>query len=481
MTSIGSKIVSSTVWMAIEHSGQQAIQLGVFVLLARLLGPHAIGLAALAVMVPGILTVPVAKGIPDAIVQRREIDPEHLDSSFWLLAAGGVAISILVWMAAGMIAAAFRQPLLADLIRWTCIIVAIQGLGSVPIAILKRGLNFRLLALRTLGGTAVGGSVGIGLAVMGFGVWSLVWMQIAKVTVETTVLFLGSTWRPRLRYSHPHCRELFSFSAPIVGFSLWTYFNYELPKIVLGAFLEPSAVGVFAIARKPLEFLVRVIVTPLADVAMPAVSRLQANRANIDRFFDTALRVAGLVGFPAFMGVVAIAPEAVPFFLGDRWESSILPIQILMFMGLLSPIEHMCRGTVLALGHSALILKLNIAYTALAAIVLVAAAQISLEATMAALVACDLTFVPAYLYFTQRLAGINVMRPFLILPRLAATTTLMFIAVTIWRLIAVKHVSDGVVFSSAIIIGAIVYGASAIVLMRPDLLNARNMLLKMRR
>jgi O-antigen/teichoic acid export membrane protein len=480
MTSIGSRIVSSAVWTAIETWGQQAILFGVFVLIARLLGPNAVGLAALALMAPAILTVPVTKGLPDAIIQRREIEPEHLDSVFWLLVLAGATLSILVWATASLIAAAFSQPVLAELIRWTCFIITIQALAAVPAAILKRELNFRLLALRTLVGTAIGGSLGIGLAVMGFGVWSLVWMQITKLAVEVIVLYLGGSWRPRLRYSHSHSRSLFGFALPIVGFSVWTYVNDEIPKMILGTFLGPGAVGVYAFARRPLDLLVGVFVNPLASVAMPAVSRLQDDRTKIDRFFNTAVRVAGLVGFPAFIGLAAIAPEAVPLLLGDRWESGVVAIQIIMLLGLLRTIDTVCGGTVLALGHSVLILKLNIAYTVIAVILLVMAAQISLEATMAALVASNLALVPVFLYFTQRIANINVMKPLFILPRLATSTALMFVSVTIWRLAAAQHLTDGLVVLWGIIIGAVVYGAAAIGFMRPDLLTARDMLLKMR-
>jgi O-antigen/teichoic acid export membrane protein len=480
MTSIGRRIATSAIWTAIETWGQQAVLFVIFLVLARLLGPDAIGYAVLAMVAPVILSVPVTKGIPEAIVQRAEIEPAHLDSAFWLLVAGGVCLTGLVWILAGAFAAFLREPLLKDLIGWTCVIVTIQALAAVPIAILKRELNFRLLAFRTLIGTAAGGSLGLALAAAGFGVWSLVWMQIAKAAVETTVLLAGSTWRPRLRYSHAHCMDLMGFAGPIVGSSVWNFVNDELPKTALGAFLGPGAVGVYALARRPLDFLTGVLVNPLASIAMPAVSRLQGDRTNIDRFFNMTVRMAGLIGFPAFMGLAAIAPDAVPLLLGERWATGVPAIQVLMLLGLVRTIDSLCAGTVLALGYSGLILKLNVAYTALAAIFLVIAAQINLETTMAAIVACNLILVPVFLYYTQRLARIDVMKPLSMLPRLSLATALMFSAVTVWRHVAPEHASRTTIVVWAIAIGALVYGASAMILLRPELLTARELLRKVR-
>ena len=480
MSSLGNKIVNGTIWTAVETWGHQAMLFIVFIVLARVLGPHAIGLAALAMVTPVILAVPVTRGIADALVQRPDVEPEHLNSAFWFLTALGVALSALVWLSSGLIAAAFGEPMIGELVRCTSVIIAIQAVAVVPTAILKRQLNFRMLALRTLIATLLGGALGIAMALSGYGVWSLVWMQIARACIETTFLLVGGSWRPRLRYSHERCRELFAFAAPIVGYSLWHYVNDELPKVALGAFLGPNAVGIYAVARRPFDLLTSVFLGPLTNIAMPAVARVQGDRSKINRFFDNSVRMAGIVGFPAYMGLAAIAPDAVPLVFGEQWASAVVPVQILMLLGLVRTIDSICSGTVLALGHSGLILKFNMVYTVIGAVLITAAAMISVEATMAAIVFCNLLLVPVFLYYTQRLVSIDVLNPLAILPRLVLATALMYVAVTAWRLAMTGSPQQFLVLAGAIAIGALVYISVAIALIRPDLLAARDLLLKVR-
>jgi O-antigen/teichoic acid export membrane protein len=481
MSSIGGKIVSGAMWTAVETWGQQVMLFCVFVVLAHLLGPEAIGLATMALVAPIILAVPVTRGIPEAIIQRPDIDVEHLNSAFWLLAGGGAALSALVILLAGPIAYVFDQPVLEELVRCTGLLVFIQSLAGVPIAILKRHLNFRMLALRTLCATVTGGAVGIALATQGYGVWSLVWMQLAKCSVEVVVLLWGTAWRPRLQFSYARCQDLFGFAGPIVGFSLWQFVNDEMPKVILGAIIGPSAVGIYQLARRPLEVVTSAFLAPLTAMAMPAVARMQSDRAKIDQLFNSSIRVAVVLCFPAYMGLAAIAPEAVPLVFGDHWSEAVLAVQIIMLLGLVRTVDGIAGGTVLAVGRSDLIFKFNVVYTFMGAVCMIAAAQIGLEAVIAAIVLCNAVLVPPFLYYTRKLTGINVLRPLAILPRVAIATGVMMIAVTTWRVASGDlMLQPPVIVAGGVILGGLVYGLVSVLLIRPDLLAARAMLLQAR-
>ncbi len=479
-TPTGRKIVSGALWIAIETWGRQAMLFGVFVILARLLGPDAIGLAALALVAPVILAVPVTCGIPDAIIQRSDIDPEHLDSAFWLLAGTGAGLSALVVLLGQPIANVFGQPLVAELMRGSGLIIFIQSLAGVPIAILKRQLNFRVLAMRTLVGTVASGAVGVGLALNGYGVWSLIWMQVAKSVCEVVVLLLGSAWRPRLRFSYDKCKDLLGFAVPIVGFSIWGLVNDEMPKVFIGTILGPSAVGIYTLARRPLDALTSAFLAPLSGIAMPAVSRLLSDRAKIDRFFNNSIRITVLIGFPAFMGLAAIAPDAVPLVFGPHWSEGVLAVQVMMLLGLVRTVDTICGGTMLALGYAKLILTMNVLYTLAAIVALPLAAMFSVEAVIAAIILCNLVFTPLFLYYTHKLVGIDVLRPLAIIPRVAIATGLMMIGVKVWLLATADLLHPTAAAITAIGFGGLIYAMAAVMLIRPDLLAARDMLLKAR-
>src|SRR3546814_14351564 len=68
--------------------------------------------------------------------------------------------------------------------------------SDLPTALLTRDMRFDLLALRSVLGLSVGGAVGIGMALDGFGAWSLVGQQLTQQAIIAAVLWSTGRWRP---------------------------------------------------------------------------------------------------------------------------------------------------------------------------------------------------------------------------------------------------------------------------------------------
>lgn len=478
---IGARIARGAAWSAIESWGRHVFTFVIVVVLARQLGAEEFGLAALAMVAPIILAVPVTSGMPEALVQRRNLDPIHLDSAFWLLVSGGLTLALLIWLAAAPISWALGEPRLAQLIRWTSIIVFLQSLGSVPAAVLKRHLDFRLFALRTTVGTVAGGTLGIILATSGHGVWSLVFMQIAKVAVESAILLGFGAWRPRLRFSFDRCRDLFGFAGPLVIQSFWNFINDELPKVILGVFVGIQAVGVFAFARRPLEFLTQCFLGPVTAVTMPAVSRLQNEPEKINDFFAKAVGMAALVGFPVFIGFAAIAPEAVPLVFGEHWTDAVTSVQLMMLLGLVRIVDSISGLSLLAMGHSRLLLKMNILYTGFCILILPAAAQYGLQATVVGVVLCNFALLPIFFILAKRIGGINVLPAMATFPRLTVSAALMVVAIEMFRQFVPVGTSELLHLAAMIGVGGAAFAAATALQLPGELRSAAAILLRVRR
>lgn len=481
MASIGKAIVKGAFWLAAETWGRQAALFIVFLFLASYLGPEALGLAALAMSVPQILVILVAQGVPDALMQRKDADDIHFDTAFWFQIGFGAVISFAIWLSAGLIAAGLGLPALEELISWTSLIVFIQSISTVPAAFLKRNLKFKLFAVRALIGVVTGGVVGIGLAVAGYGVWSLIAMQIARASVEMVVLLVGSGWFPRVRFDVRRLKDLLRFGTPLVGQSFVYMFMEEVPKLGLGLAVGPIAVGIYALGRRFLDFFFELFTRPIVSLAMPAVSRLQDEPDKVDAFFNRALRMSLFIGIPSFAGFAAVAPVFVPLAFGDAWIGAIMTVQLMMVLGFSRTVESITGWTMIALGHSGLTFKIVIGRLLMTLLAVFVGAQFGVEATVLMLIATGLLYLPVFLYFTNSVGNIQVGRPFGMVPALLAATGLMFVCVSALVRVGVSGGSEIVTLAVAVALGALVYGVAAIFLMRPDLLEVRALLFKMRR
>jgi O-antigen/teichoic acid export membrane protein len=476
MTSFSKKIAVGAVWASADTWVRQAANFAVFTLLAWILGPSAYGFMTLALVVPNILSAPVTRGLPEAIVQRSEIDSLHLDSAFWVLTGAGLTLSASTMALAEPIALAFGEPRLAALIPWTSLVVLFNAIGSVPGAVLKRNLQFRLFALRSLVSTLAGGAVGISMALDGFGEWSLVGLYLTKSAAEAIILLFGGAWKPRLRCSLGHCRPLFGFARPIVIHSFVSLINDETPRVIIGFFLGTSAVGIYTLARRLLDLLTEVLIAPLFGLTLPAIARVQNEPAKIQRFFDMTVRLTALVAAPACVGLAAIAPDAVPFVFGTQWALAIPVVQIMMVSGLQRSIDGICFATILALGYSFLLLQLNLALAIIAPIAVAIGAQSGTATAVAGLVASHFLMLPVLLVAASRRAKIKMASALAIYTRVLFATAVMALSVIAWRGFAAAWTTAPLVIASSVGVGIASYTAVILLVGRRDVRETRNTL-----
>lgn len=470
---IGGRIVRGAIWSAAESWGRHLFTFVIVVVLARQLDAEDFGLAALAMVAPIILAVPVTNGIPDALVQRPDLEPIHLDSAFWLLLGTGAVLTLLICAAAGPFAWLMGEPEIAPLARWASLVVVIQSIGSVPAAVLRRHLDFRLFALRTALGTAIGGTLGIALALTGHGVWSLVFMQVCKVSVESTILLTCGQWKPQAHFSLDRCRDLSGFAAPLVIQSLWNFVNDELPKVIIGFFAGAHAVGILAFARRPLEFLTQCFLGPVTSVTMPAVSRMQADSARINAFLARAAQMTALVGFPVFTGFAVVAPQAVPLVFGSQWSEAVTAVQLLMLLGLTRIVDSLLGLSLLALGHSRLLLTMNVVYTGFCLLILPVAAYFGgLEPAVAGIVLCNIMLLPVFFYYARRVGGIHAFAALASFPRLALCTALMGGAIWLLRQFGPDIEPVAASLAAEVAVGAVTYLGALALLMPAELRSA---------
>ncbi len=194
--SIGREASRGVFWTTLQSLVNRASGALVFFALARLLQPHEFGLVA-TVQVFSVLGATLAEaGLTRTLVQRPRLRPQHLDAALMISGGIGLLLSAAMAVAAPFIAEAYQQPQLTSLVLALAVVPFITGVSSVPESILRRQLKFRSLALRGTSSVGASGVIGVGLAVMGAGVWALVAQIVSQVLIAVVVLWQQVRWRP---------------------------------------------------------------------------------------------------------------------------------------------------------------------------------------------------------------------------------------------------------------------------------------------
>jgi O-antigen/teichoic acid export membrane protein len=463
------KAVKGVFWSAIQSWGSQGISFLVFTLLARLLAPETFGLMALADVFLAFIQVFLDQGFSTAIIQRRELEPEHLDTAFWTNLAIGIFMTGLGIVTANLIAYFFKQPELAPIIRWLSLSFIIRSLSAVQEAIFRRNLAFKTLAVRSLIAVVTGGAVGLFMAFKGFGVWSLVCQILSGNLVQIIVLWWASNWRPKLRVSRKHFQDLFSFGINIVGIKVLGFFNRRSDDLLIGYFLGPKALGYYTIAYRILLVMTQLLTDMINNCALPVFSTMQKEPEKMRNAFYKATQLSSLIAFPAFLGMAALAPEITLISFGEKWLPSVPVMQILAFIGIVHSVTYFDSTVMTAMGKMSLQLKINCLNSLANIIGFAIAVRWGIIAVAVAYVTRAYLIMPINLYILKRLINIKLSVYFRQYLSQAVGTIMMIFAI-----LAVKHFLGDLItikitlLAICITIGILIYGL-IIILTEPKL------------
>ncbi len=340
------KAAKGFMWSAIQKWGRAAITGLTFIVLSRLLTPEAFGLVTLATIFYDFVEIFLDQGFSAAVVQRSKLDPEHLDTAFWVSIVMGGLLTALNIAGSGFVAQFFHEPQLASVFSVLSLSYIINALSTTQLAILQRKLAFKSLARRSLAATTVGGVVGIGMAFSGFGVWSLVGQDLAQGIAAAVILWRSSDWRPGFKVTVKHYKELFHFGVNVVGNNLLNVSIRHADDFLIGYYLGPTMLGFYTVGYRLLLIIIRLVTEISNTVAFPAFSRLQHDAERMRRAFYKVTQYTSLLSFPIFIGLAVLSPLVVPVIFGAKWAPSIPVMQILSMIGILQSVMFF-NGSVL--------------------------------------------------------------------------------------------------------------------------------------
>ena len=341
-------------WSMGESWGFRLVSAAVFLLLARLIEPTAFGLAALAQVYLVVVQTLCDQGITTALIQRESLEEGHKDSAFWANLAVGVILMGLTILFAGPLAALYGEPRLAPVLRWYSLVPLFASMSVVQTALARRALRYRVLAVRQTAGALVGGLVGVGMALAGMGVFALVGQGLVTQAMGVLVLWKIVDWRPRFAFSRRHFMDLFGFSFNVLATDIMYIIGGQADRLLLGYFFGAAEVGYYSVGQRLIAITADFVGGSTQGTVLPLFSRIQNDKARVARGLRTAQSTLTMIVIPAFVGLAVVTPSLLRVGIGVRWDSSILPAQILAFGALTYSLGFFFGHVITALGRPAL-------------------------------------------------------------------------------------------------------------------------------
>jgi PST family polysaccharide transporter len=320
-------------WAFTMTWADRAFSVAFTLVLAAILGPRDFGIVALALIYIAVVQLFLEGGIQTAVVQREDLESDHLDSAFWVNLGWCVLLAGASFLLAGWWARLNGVPELEDVVRVLSVLLVIYGLTIVQLALFQREMRFRALAIRETTAVLVGGVLGLVLALRGAGVWALVAQQLGFAVTQLVLLWALSTWRPRFRFSRAHAFDLLGFSSGVFLSNLGGFLNRRADALLMGIFFGPTAVGLYRLADRFSDNVLELTMRPVGHVSLPFFSRLQNDRPALRQAVASSIRTTLILTVPA-MAVMAACSDFLMALMGPEWEPAADVLKLLALVGI---------------------------------------------------------------------------------------------------------------------------------------------------
>jgi O-antigen/teichoic acid export membrane protein len=329
-------------------------------ILARLLAKSDFGLVTAALVAINYLSVFKDLGLGVALIQRKGDIKEAANTVFTINLFIGLALSVLIIPLAPFVASFFRDPNVIPVMRWIGVSFVINALGSVHTNWLVRDLDYRRKLVPELGGALIKGVISIGMAYMGYGVWSLVFGQIGGAIASVILVWIILPWRPRLTIDRAVAGSLMKFGASVTVIDIITQITDNFDYVIVGRLFGMVPLSIYTLAYRLPEMLLIGNLWVMGGVVFPAFSSIQDQPDKLRQGFLASVRLVELIAVPICLGLLIAADPIVRVVFGDQWLDAIPVLRVLAIYAWVYSLGYHVGGFYKAIGRPDILLRLSL-------------------------------------------------------------------------------------------------------------------------
>ena len=465
---IAQKAAGGIFWTYVSFAGSKLLVFVSTVVLARLLIPAEFGQVAFALLVISYLETVGDFGVSSALIYERDDKEEAANAAFVISLATSALWFAVVFFAAPLVADFFNEQSVVPILRTMAWVFPINALGNVHDALLRKELHFRKKLAPDFASALIKGSISIALAYLGWGVWSLVWGQIAGSLISTVALWFVIDWRPTLKTSKRVTRRMFSYGGKIVSVNIVSAIVHDADFVVVGRMLGSVMLGLYSIAYRIPEMGITMIIWVIGKVTFPVYAKLRDDQPALRAAFLATLRYLSLLTVPAGIGLALLAEPFVKVLFGENWRGAVPAMQALAVAGCLRSLGSHAGDIYKATGRPDILVKLGVARAVVLVPAMIWAARYGIEGVAVAQIFVTALSTAANLFIAGNMLSVSVWRLLAEFRSAVLGSVLMGVALYVFSGILAAHTSvpETAALITLIFSGMVIYVACIFVFNR---------------
>jgi O-antigen/teichoic acid export membrane protein len=438
--SLKQKTVSGLFWSFVDNFTRLGITFIVNIILARLLTPREFGLIGMTTVFIAVSQSLIDSGFRQALIRKGNCTQADFSTVFYFNLLVSVSLYVLLFLAKGLIAQFFGEPQLADIIPVVGVLLITNALAIIQQTRLTKEINFKLQTKISLISALVSGAIGIWMALVGYGVWSLVATTLSSSIVAVLLLWLWNGWRPSLVFSPDSFKEMFSFGSKLMVSGLLETIYQNIYSLIIGRYFSAADLGYYTRAnefrRVPSQNLSAIV----QRVSYPVLATIQDDIPKLRAAYQRLIKSTMLIAFVAMLGMAAVAKSLMLVTVGEKWQPSIVYLQLLCFVGMFYPLHLLNLNMLTVQGRSDLFLRLEVIKKLLAIPTIVIGVFLGIEAMVLGMIINALIAYFLNSYWSGKFIGYSTWRQIKdILPSFALAASVALVVYLTGQLMQMRY------------------------------------------
>lgn len=357
--SLREKTLVGLAWTFSQQFGIQGISFFITIILARILAPAEFGLIAMLSVFIGIGGLLVDGGLSSSLIRTETPTQRDYSTVFIFNLVGSIIIYLLVYLAAPLIAEFYHQAVLSKIIRVYSVVFILNAFYEIQNARLMKIMNFKIQTLIQVPSVLASGLVGVIMALNGFGVWSLVWMNILQSFLTSIFHWIYSGWRPSLIFDRDCFRKHFHFGYKMSLSGLLEVIYRNIYVLIIGKNYSVTQLGFYARADSISQLPTTNISVAINKVTYPMFASISHDSVKLKIVYKKLMQQVVFWNALILVLSAVIAEPLFRFLLTDKWLPAVPYFQILCISGIFYPLHAYNLNILKVKGRSDLLLKLE--------------------------------------------------------------------------------------------------------------------------
>jgi len=356
---IGKKAIVGTLWLTASNYINFAVSFGSGIILARILMPDDFGKVALAMSVIALFQMLGGWGFDVAIIKEKKDAEEVASTLLSLRIIVSLAILGLIFISSVILKNFYAKEIIT-----ICLIIAsvdiLRMISHIPSALIQKSMLLKRDAIINLLAVCISNGVAIIMAVRGFGIWSLVFLQTTSSVIFFVATFLLCPCKIKLRFKKEIIKDFFNFGKSFFVSTVLENFLIKADKIVVGTAFGSSILGLYNRGYTMSTMFEQWISPGIKRASLPTLSNVKQDSVRLSKIFSLIMRGITRMVILFYLVMGLLATEIIAFLYGEKWLGTAPLFRLLITYGVLSAVFDMNKILHFSLGDSKTVAKTRI-------------------------------------------------------------------------------------------------------------------------